>query len=425
MAAAVSGRPDPRALGELLRSCVQCGLCLPSCATWAVTGNEVLSPRGRLVLMRRLLADPGAAAEPEILQSFDQCIGCRACETACPSGVPFSLFEYGKELADGARRSGVMAVERAAVPGWLLRRLDRVPLLRALRVLAPLAPGPKLRELAAGLPVSPGSDDDLVTLLDGLTGGGRSARSPAAETPQDAGITVDFFSGCAGAGLLPGTSRRLIDLLRGCGCRVRIPAGQECCGALAAHTGRDRRRQVLHERNTAAFVPPPYGAGKSAPQAARWIVVEAAGCGVELKEQYDFADAKVLDATEALARLDLPRPHPLPLRVAYHAACHLEHGQRVGAAPRELLRRVPELELVEPEEAALCCGSGGVWSLEHPRLAGEIGERKARALLATGARLIVTTNPGCLGQIRGALAALGADLPVLPLTDLLWYACRM
>ncbi len=415
MAGTVSRKPDPRALGELLRSCVQCGLCLPTCATWAATGNEVLSPRGRLVLMQEILADPGAPITPETLQSFDQCIGCRACEAACPSGVPFSLFEHGKELAMQARQAGTLTVEPPAVPGWLLRRLDRVPVLRTLRSLSRLAVGPRLSRLAAGMPSVPERDDDLIGLLERLAGGGGFRPSAAVAGDETTGIAIDFFTGCANAGLLPATSRRLIDLLRRCGCEVRIPNRQACCGALAAHTGRGRDREDLHLRNERAFIHP---------EAGRWLVVEAAGCGVELKEEYDLGRTEVLDATEALVKLPLPPMRPLPLKVAYHAACHLEHAQGVMDPPRELLRRIPELDLVEPEDAALCCGSGGVWSLEHPDLAAEIGARKARTLAATGARIIVTTNPGCLGQIRGSLTALGLDIPILPLTDLLWYACR-
>ncbi len=407
-------RPDPRELASLLRSCVQCGLCLPTCATWNATGNEVLSPRGRLVLMQRLLAAGEKTPGPETLQSFDLCIGCRACETACPSGVPFSLFEHGRELARKFHGSGTLSTEQPEVPGWLLKRLDRAPVLRALKSLSKFAVGPRLSRLAAGVPTAPRRDEQLTALLDGL-GGVRESRPPHDRAAGDAAAAdIDFFTGCANAGLLPDTSRRLIDLLRRCGCRVHIPTGQACCGALAGHSGRENDRAVLHQRNEQAFVPL---------RSERWIVVEAAGCGLELKEQMNSGQAEVLDATEALARLVLPPPEPVRLRVAYHAACHLEHGQKISAAPRDLLRAIPELELLEPEDPAICCGSGGVWSLEHPVLAAEVGAQKARQLIATGAQLIVTTNPGCLGQIKGSLAAEGASIPILPLTDLLWYAC--
>ncbi len=409
----------PAVLGELkqlLRSCVQCGLCLPTCATWAATGNEVLSPRGRLVLMESLLAEGGKALDPGDLQAFDQCIGCRACETACPSGVPFSLFEYGKMLAAKSRRAGSLPHERLSVPNWLLHRLDRPAVLRVLKALAPLAVAapPSVARLAQSLPTAPERDQDLMALLARLTGGGGVGPARFPRPTQDDGIEVSFFSGCANAGLMPGTSRRLAELLCGCGCLVRIPAAQGCCGALAAHTGRYSDRKRLHDQNRRAF-----GGNASRP----WIVVEAAGCGAELKEQMDFGGAEILDATEALGRLILPTMRSVPLKVVYHAACHLEHGQQVREQPRALLRGIPGLELVEPEDAALCCGSGGVWSLEHPDLAAEIGRQKARALLDTGAQLIVTTNPGCLGQIRGALAALGEELPIIPLSDLIWYAC--
>lgn len=399
---------------------MECGLCLPTCATWAATGNEVLSPRGRLVLMQDLL-EPTGGADPGALESFDRCIGCRACETACPSGVPFSLFEFGKELAAVARSSGTLKVDDPAVPSWLVERLDRKPVLRTLAALRPLAVGPRLGRLASSMPTAPGDAAELVRLLDGLIGP-RQERSPrpagmgsATHVSGAADVTLAFFNGCTGSSLMRATSRRLVDLLRSSGAAVRIPRGQDCCGALAGHTGRPADRMRLHARNGRAF------AGQSE---SDWVVVEAAGCGLELKESGDLGCAAVLDATEALARLNLPALRPVPLKVAYHAACHLEHGQGVVGPPRELLRRIPALELVEPADPELCCGSGGVWSLQHPELAADIGLRKVQALLATGAQLVVTTNSGCLGQITSAVAALGAELPILPLSDLLWYAAQ-
>ncbi|NCQ34109.1 (Fe-S)-binding protein, partial [bacterium] len=369
-------------------------------------------------LMQDLL-EPTGDGDPGALESFDRCIGCRACETACPSGVPFSLFEFGKELAAAARRKGAMPVDDPAVPSWLVGRLDRKPVLRALGALRPLAVGPRLRRLASSLPSAPGDDAELARLLDRLIG----SRQEGAPRPADrdsathahgtGDVAIAFFTGCTGPSLMGATSRRLVDLLRHSGAAVRIPRGQDCCGALAGHTGRPQDREKLHARNGRAF---------AVQSKCDWIVVEAAGCGLELKGSGDFGPAAVLDATEALARLDLPALRPVPLKVAYHAACHLEHGQGVVGPPRELLRRIPALELVEPADPELCCGSGGVWSLEHPDLAADIGLRKAEALLGTGAQLVVTTNPGCLGQITSAVAALGAELPILPLSDLVWYA---
>lgn len=403
-------------LADLLRRCVQCGLCLPHCATWLATGNEVQSPRGRLLLLGEVLdrADPERAH----LEALDRCIGCRACETACPSGVPFTLLEHGQELARAV-------APEPALPGAVQRRLDDPVFLSVLR---PLATGGRRAARALGgsgwrdrlpwrglsralgsVPRSPGSAAALVRELDRLTGLTGPWRAPQAASAATEG-ELAFFAGCVNRGLLPGTSRRVRGLLAASGFDVVFTSGQDCCGAVAAHTGRPGRAARLRRRNRSAFA----DAGR--------IVVEAAGCGLELDRHDDGAAGRFVDAVALLSGAPLPQLATVPLAVAVHDPCHARHGRGIVAEPRILLGRVPGLRILEPAEPEVCCGSGGVWGLRHPRLSETLGRRKARLLAATGADLIVTANPGCLGQIADGLAREGCQVPVLPLTDLVWYA---
>ena len=395
---------------------MQCGLCLPHCATWLATGSEVQSPRGRLVLLGEALSGP--AAQAGFAEAFDLCIGCRACESACPSGVPYDLLERGRDLVGLPSRAG------AAVPPVLLRQLDRTGSLKivgrladAARATLELVLGRSWRRRLARLPAArllgtvpraPRRDAALVAELDRLSGlSGRWLR-PAPAAAAD--LPLQFFSGCANGGLLPDTSRRVLDLCRAAGFAVTVPAGQDCCGALAAHDRRPGRAAHLARRNRQAFA------------AATPILAEAAGCTLELAGYGADWRERVTDLSQLLQAAPLPPLAALDLKVAVHDPCHARHGRGIVAEPRALLRRIPGLTLVEAEEAEVCCGSGGAWGLQHPELARELGRRKARLLAATGADLVVTANPGCLGQIADGLAWEAPLLPILPLSDLLWYA---
>ncbi len=442
-----TGQTTRAELASLLRSCVQCGQCLPHCATWLATGNEVQSPRGRLLLLEEVLntEDPDSDIPLAFLKAFDQCIGCRACETACPSGVPFSLLKYGQELAGKLAIKGHPEMPQPAVPGFVLRRLDSPSTLRFLRrgVLAAKAIFSlvfgrrwrsrldhsqvgmgKLVRLLGSLPTAPETEEELFDLLDNLIAHRSAEAEPveAVESDASSGISTKvstnprlaFFQGCANQSLLPGSSLRLVKLLRSAGCQVGIPPKQNCCGALAAHTGRPDQAAALHQSNREAFA--------QEFESGSLLVVEAAGCGLELIEGLGEYGSKVIDAVDLLSELTLPPLGNVPLKVAVHDPCHARHGQKIFPQPREVLSRIPGVVLVEAPEAEVCCGSGGAWGLRYPGISEQLARRKAENFLATGADLVVTSNPGCLGQIADGLSLIAPDLPILPLTDLLFYA---
>lgn len=420
---------EPRTeVQDLLRRCVSCGLCLPHCATWAETGNEVHSPRGRLMLLQDLLDDDTPGRRQAYAAAFDLCIGCRACEAACPSGVPFSLLEHGSRLVAGA------GSEAGRAPAFVLRHLDSRAVLRTLavagagsRAILKTVLGehwPRRLDERGGrialwsgwlgtLPQGPGPDEKLRDLMDGLLQSRSHFRPP--EGSRDAKAQdVTLFRGCANEGLLPDSSRRCEALLRACGCRVQTLPDQECCGALADHTGRPGRAAVLRRRNRQVLA--------RRPDPAAPVVVEAAGCGHHLRNGEGQEYAAVVDAAVFLAGLPLPELRRLDLKVVYHDPCHARHGQGICLEPRRLLDSIPGLIRRETAEAEVCCGSGGAWGADHPELSRRLARRKARHLAETGADLVVTSNPGCLGQIRQGLALEAPRLPILPLTDLLWYA---
>lgn len=435
--------PDPsldQPLDELLRSCVQCGLCLPHCATFLATGNEVQSPRGRLILLREMLDHPQETATA-YLAAFDQCIGCHACEAACPSGVPFTLLEYGQEQASRRLKAADLPDSEPVLPKPLLQLLDRRPVLKTAQAVTRIArrflegsvgPDWRRRAEAAGglradvarmlgtLPATVESDADLLAHIerreakgDGPVRSDHAARP--AETVSGPLPDVAFFRGCANDALLAPTSRRLLEVLAAIGCRVRVPGGQECCGALASHTGSPQRAERLREGNLRAFED--LGARER-------ILIEAAGCGMEWKSRYPGLTDRVADAVCLLAVLPAPALGAVPLRVAVHDPCHARHGQGIHAEPRRLLRRIPGLDVAEPAESEVCCGSGGAWGLRYPELSAELGRRKAARLAETGADVVVTSNPGCLGQIADGLALEAPELLILPLTDLYWVSMR-
>jgi glycolate oxidase iron-sulfur subunit len=439
------GRPDAGrpALDDLVRSCVECGLCLPHCATYLATGNEVQSPRGRILLLGEVVAGRLSARDPSVAAAFDRCLGCMACTAVCPSGIHEDLMtqiqRLGHEGTDPGKERVARWLDRPAILSILRRAatLARLLLRTALgvhwrrRLARAVAPLPRLARRLGTLPTGPGADRALLERIDALLARrGLPVPAPAPARPQhDVGDTggpapgapipsLAWFTGCADESLLPDTARRLRDLARALGARVDIPDGQGCCGALAAHRQDDGRAARLSRRNAEAFV------GTAADTA---IVVASSGCHRHLAHETSPLAGRVVDAVAAVESLLQRFPVPLatiPLRVAVHDPCHGRDGREPATAPRAVLGRIPGLQIVEPSEATVCCGAGGTYSLRHARLSATMGARKAGVLAATGCDLVVTTNAGCLGQIADGLEQRAEPVPVLPLTDLLWYAWR-
>jgi glycolate oxidase iron-sulfur subunit len=397
-----------------LRACVHCGICLPQCPTYRVLGEEMDSPRGRIYLMR-------AAAEGRVdltaglARHLDLCLGCRACETACPSGVPFGrlleatrgqLQRRGVRAPETDHGAQAFLLEWFPRPGRLasmaraLRFYQRSGLQSLVRSYGLLAPFKRLRSMEALLPELPRSSPALPELIP--AGGKRRGR---------AGLLL----GCVQRVFYPEVNRDTARLLSAAGYDVVAPRAQECCGALHLHAGRlDEFRRMA--RRFMAIV----GGDVDV------IVANAAGCGSALKEYghwlgeaaaKEFA-ARVRDVSEVLAESDL-QFRGLRQSVTYHDACHLAHGQRIRSEPRELLKRIPGLRLVELPDSELCCGSAGVYNMLEPDIAAELGRQKAEQIKETGARIVVTGNPGCLMQIARHCRAQELEIEVVHPVSLL------
>ncbi|PYN04451.1 MAG: glycolate oxidase [Candidatus Rokuibacteriota bacterium] len=394
---------------EEIRKCVHCGICLPTCPTYRVLGEEMDSPRGRIYLMR-------AAAEGrvELSETFrrhlDLCLGCRACETACPSGVRFgSLLEATRAQL---RRHGPPPKHRlleafafslfpeparlgAALAAF---RLYRASGLRALvRAIGVLRLAPTLAAMDALLDEVPraGPLPELVPARGRVRG------------------RAGLLTGCVQRQLYPQVNRDTARLLAIAGYEVVIPTGQGCCGALELHAGLVDAYSARARTLAASF-----------PSDLDFVVTNAAGCGSAMKEYGNrlpelapFA-GRVRDVIEVLAGAELPLGR-LDLTVTYHDACHLAHGQRVRQEPRELLRRIPGLKLVELGDSDLCCGSAGVYNLLEPGIADELLELKIARIAETGARLVAAANPGCLLQIASGCRQRGLDVTLVHPVELL------
>lgn len=401
--------PQGEIMAHAIEACVHCGFCLPACPTYQVLGEEMDSPRGRIFLMKEVLE--GSLEMEEAQPYLDKCLGCVGCVTACPSGVP-----YG-ELISTYR--GWSEPKRHRSPFQKLFRIgiqETLPYPGRFRVAATLGGlGKLMKPLLPPLLQAP-----LNLLPDQLPVNQPLPEVVAAEGERRA--RVAFLAGCAQQVLQPNFNRATLRVLTRNGVEVVIPKGQGCCGALAMHTG-ERNRALHFARNNLKAFAGDYDA----------IITNAAGCGSGLKEyhllfhgepeqaQADQMVAKVRDVSVFLIELGLKEVPALhtPLKVAYHDACHLAHAQQVRTEPRQLLRSIPGVELVEIAEGELCCGSAGTYNLEQPEIAATLGERKARNIIATGAQLVVTGNIGCFTQIQTHLRKLGKDIPVMHTIELL------
>ena len=395
----------------LIDDCVHCGFCLPHCPTYISWGEEMDSPRGRIDLMRSLRS--GATEMTKVVAAhFDRCLGCMACVTACPSGVRYDVLieetralvekEYHRGLSDRVHRAMIFSLFpyparlRAMVAfllvyvwtglRWLVRHSGILRLLPPrLRQLEALQPPVTLHNLFARLP----------------------ERVPAQGEKR---MSVALVAGCVQRVFNPGVNEATLRVLSAEGCEVIVPRGQGCCGALSMHAGREHESMRFAAELVERFSREPVDA----------ILINAAGCGSHLKDYGRILGTpaarafseKVRDVNEFLAALPPRAPRrPLKLRVAMHDACHLAHAQKIRGQPRELLRGIPGLELIEIADADQCCGSAGIYNLVQPESADQIGERKADNVLATGADLIASANPGCTLQIEKMLRKRGKSMP--------------
>ncbi len=423
--------PDP----AIFSACVRCGLCLPHCPTYLETLRETSSPRGRIHLIQAVSEGRLDLTSPGFVSQMYQCLDCRACEDVCPSGVEYGkLVEAARAQIERARRRplaqrllrrvvfgavfGDMRLFRATSRllwlyqqsglQWLGRRLGVLRMLRlqAAEALLPAFPARFLRP--RGQVVAPGWGE-----------------------PGQPRARVALFTGCIMSTAFAETSRATARVLAANGCEIYLPARQGCCGALTVHAGEIDRARALARHTIEAFE----RLESTVPLDA--IMVNAAGCGAALKEygyllreDRQFAgrarafSAKVKDVTEFLGELEqrgaLNRTmRRLNLTVAYQDACHLAHAQRITGQPRRLLQAIPGLHLVEMDEAALCCGSAGIYNITQPEMSQRLLRRKMRHALASGAEVIVSTNPGCIMQLQAGVRAAGAAVRVAHLVDLL------
>ena len=380
---------------ELAKACVHCGFCLPTCPTYVLWSEEMDSPRGRIQLMEKT-AQGTLRLSPTVVEHFDRCLGCMACVTSCPSGVRYDLLiEETRAIVEGEHRRP--RAER------LQRRLlfATLPHPRRMRAALRLAP------LGRRLP-TPGWARPMLDLAPAW----RSTARPAAVTPAGDESTqrpraVGLLTGCVQSVLFGDVNVATARVLAAAGFEVHAPP-QGCCGALSAHAGRADESARFTERLRRSF------------DRVEAIVVNASGCGSHLKER----ELPALDVTEALRDSDLPDLHPLELTVAYQDSCHLRHAQRLPAAWRPLLERIPGLEVVDPAEQDLCCGSAGIYNVTEPEAARDLGDRKARHVLATEPDAYASANPGCLVQVSQALGRAGAPLPAFHPVELLDASIR-
>lgn len=403
--------------------CVHCGLCLNHCPTYRLWGREADSPRGRIRQML-LVNDGKLELGDSFVTHMDRCLDCRACETVCPSGVEYGkLIEYARgQIARDYKRPFFSRVtrdlffrrllpypSRIAFAGRLARLYQRSGLQRVARGSGIL----RLLGLADRERLMPAASREFFFSRLGKT-------FPATGTQR---ARVAFFAGCLAQVSFTELNDATIRVLQANGCEVVVPAGQLCCGALCVHAGEREIAKELARVNLKAFLAEPFDA----------LVTNAAGCGSTLKEYEQLFPAgapehentlkfhaRVKDVTEFLADLGLVAPMArVPLRVTYQDSCHLLHGQKISEAPRKLIRAVPAVELVEMAMADQCCGSAGVYNVTETRAAMDILAAKMENVNATGAKLIVTANPGCMLQLRAGVQIHGAGQEVMHVVELL------
>ena len=418
---------------ELFLDCVHCGLCTASCPTYVETGNENDSPRGRIYLMRAV-TDGKLALNHEVRRHLELCLDCRACETACPSGVQYGkLIEPFRVNMEHAASDAGKTKTADWFHRYILFGLFTNPRLLSQQMrLARLAQKLWLDKLVVNTGLwrlLPSRLGRLVTMLPKL----ERPLPPLPEFLPAKGkrrARVALFAGCVGDVMFRHTNWATARVLQENGCDVVVPQTQACCGAIHFHAGASEPALKLADQNVAAFD----AGGVDA------ILVNVAGCGSMLKDyghhwhgvaddaaqqQREAFAAKVKDVSEFLDELGLIAPHgEINATATYHDACHLVHAQKVREQPRNILRKVPGLKLVELPESELCCGAAGTYNLTEPEMAERLGRRKLDNIRSTGARLVITANAGCLLQIARQARMEGETLKIVHPMDVLDLSYR-
>jgi glycolate oxidase iron-sulfur subunit len=398
---------------EILRSCVHCGFCTATCPTYQVLGDELDSPRGRIYLIKEML-ESGRAADARTVTHLDRCLSCLSCMTTCPSGVHYMhLIDHARAHVEATYKRPLMdralRFVLAKVLPYPMRFRIAIALAKAGKPFARLIPDARVQAMLDMVPkrVPPVSRND----------------DPQSFAPVGARkMRVALMTGCAQKALNTDINDATIRLLRRLGCEVVVPKGMGCCGALTHHMGREDEAHGFAAANIRAFMAELEGEGLDA------VVINTSGCGTTVKDYGHMFRNHALaaeaarvsglacDISELLQRIGLPEGAAKGMRVAYHAACSLQHGQQIKTAPKDLLKRAG-FEVVEPADAHLCCGSAGTYNLLQPDISRALKARKVQTLEAKGPDVIAAGNIGCMMQI-----ASGTGVPVVHTVELLDWA---
>ena len=400
--------PNIASSNEILRKCVHCGFCTATCPTYVLLGDENDSPRGRIYLMKEML-EQGKPATVETVKHVDRCLSCLSCMTTCPSGVNYMhLVDHARAYIESTYKRPLFERLLRNVLAFVMPRprLFRLSVLAAcvMKIVSPLTRG----RLKAALDLVPASPSRPASL-------GAPGIYPA---PGELKGRVALLQGCVQSVLDPEINAATIRLLNRLGVEVVVAAGEACCGSLTHHMGKEHDAMARARRNIDQWTE----------MSVEAVIVTASGCGTTIKDYgFMFRDepayaaraaavsAKTKDITEFLATLDLPEANA-GLRVAYHSACSMQHGQLIKALPQQLLRRAG-FEVVEPYDSHLCCGSAGIYNILQPVIASQLRQNKLAALSVLGARAVAAGNIGCITQLQSS-----AEIPVLHTVQLLEWA---
>jgi glycolate oxidase iron-sulfur subunit len=410
-------------IDEKTIKCIRCGFCLDACPTFRLTGQETRGPRGRIYLVRSWRENV-IPFDNDVIEALDTCLGCRACETACPSGVEYgAILEMARaHIEESHLRPSTQSFARGQLLATLTNPGRLAASLKAAGLLGKLTKG-KMPGFAAKM--LSGSSENALSLpapQGEVKVHDLPERSPARGAKR---YTVGMLAGCVMRVLFGGVNAATVRVLQANGCEVVAPKAAGCCGALHLHTGFHPEALTRMRGLIDAFAP--------FLEQLDAIVVNSAGCGSTMKEYGDLlADdsayrekakafaAKVRDVSEWLAEIGLAPPTGrLDATVSYHDACHLAHGQKVRLQPRQLLQQIPGVTLVEMDESDTCCGSAGVYNLTEPEMARRLLDRKIANLKATGASIIATGNPGCLTWIQQGAQEAGLSVRICHPIELL------